>query len=395
MKKKAILQEKWIKEKWVKCTACHHYCQIQPDKTWICWIRLNEDGVLYLLTYWKALGVNIDPIEKKPLFHVIPWSWVFSFWTAGCNFSCAFCQNWTMSQVKADKSPTSSLNWKDWRIYIPEEKLEKIWQTILPEQIVSYCKENNINSIAYTYNEPTVFFEYAYDTMLLTRTKEQAEKINNSNKKNWTIDADILNIFVSNGYETDELWDKANWYLDAINIDLKGFSEEFYKKVLGWSLQPVLDNIKEVYEKRNIFLELTTLIIPQENDSEEELRKIVEFIKSISVDIPWHISAFHPDWKMLDKPRTPVETLEKAYNIAKQEWLRYVYIWNVNVPEYETTYCPKCWEKLVERSWFVGENIRTYWEEEWTCPCCNTKIPWIWRQKDWTYIVRKETLLSN
>jgi pyruvate formate lyase activating enzyme len=186
---------------------------------------------------------------------------------------------------------------------------------LLPEQAVATAKYYGCESIAYTYNEPTVFVEYAYDTAKLTRNDESAEKIKNSDKKSWEVDADLLNVFVSNGYESNELWDLMEGYLDAINIDLKGFSEEFYKKVCGGRLQPVLDNIKEVYNNRNIFLEITTLIIPGENDSEEELTKIAKFIASVSKDIPWHISAFHPDWKMIDRPYTPVETLKKAYKI--------------------------------------------------------------------------------
>ena len=387
----ALLYTKWIKESFVKCTACNHFCQIPNWKSWICWIRANFDWKLYLLTYWKALWVNVDPIEKKPLFHVLPWDVVFSFWTAWCNFSCTFCQNWQMSQIKATTTISKSDN--DGRIYVSAEKLQTIWHDLLPSQIVKFCLTNWIKAIAYTYNEPTVFFEYAYDCMKLTRSSTVAEKIKNSNLSSWEIDANIINFFVTNGYESDYLWNLADWYLDAVNIDLKSFSEEFYKKYVWAKLEVVLENIKKVYEKYHFFMEVTTLIIPGENDSDELIKQTAKFIKDISPDIPWHISAFHPDWKMLNKPITPVETLQKAYEIWKNEWLNYVYIWNVNLPEYETTYCPKCNKDLIIRSGYVGENVAINYVDDGMCPSCKTKIPWIFI-KDGKYIVRKQTLFS-
>ena len=392
MKKEAILYTKGVKEGFVKCLACHHYCQIAEWKTWICGVRKNENAKLYLLTWGQALGVNVDPIEKKPLFHFLPWSPVFSFGTAWCNFSCSFCQNWQMSQVKAQESSAKKEN--DWKIYVKDEVLNNMWVYLPPEKAISYCKDNNINILAYTYNEPTVFFEYAYDVMKLTRNIEEAKKIKQSNIFEWKLNSvDLLNVFVSNWFESDELWDKAEWYLDAINIDLKGFSKDFYKKELWGRLEPILDNIKQIYEKRHIFLEITTLIVPWENDSEEELRKMAQFVKSISVDIPWHLSAFHPDWKMLDKPITPIETLLKAYEIAKEEWLNYVYIWNTNLPDLESTYCPKCKEKLITRSWYVWEQVEDKTNNSWVCPKCATKIPWLWKENN-NFIVRKKTIYS-
>ncbi len=395
MRREAILQKPSKKPWWVQCTACNHYCQIPDGQSGLCGVRLNEGGKLFLITWWKALGVNVDPIEKKPLFHVLPWRWAFSFWTAGCNFWCLFCQNWQMSKIKVDKSPTAKANKEDGRIYLPEERINQIWVTLLPEDIIKLCKEYKIPIIAYTYNEPTVFFEYAYDTMVLTRSKDIAQKIKAADVYNWSISgADFFNVFVSNGYETNELWDVAEGYLDAINIDLKWFSEKFYRKVVGGRLKPVLQNIEEVYHRRRIFLEVTTLIIPWENDSEEELRQIARFIKSVSPDIPWHISRFHPDWKMLDRPSTSPETLLKAYEIWKQEWLRYIYLWNLNMPKYETTYCPTCNTPLVERSGFVGENVKVNWDTEGVCPKCGTQIPGIW-YRDWEVVAIKHTIVNN
>jgi len=388
MKKEAILYENWIKPWWLKCTACHNYCQIPEWATWICWIRLNDNWKLYLLTWWKALWINIDPIEKKPLFNMIPGWEAFSFGTAGCNFHCLFCQNWQMSQIKQVKNEIQKR--EDNFLYVSD--LENLWTTLLPTEIIEICKDRKIESIAYTYNEPTVFVEYAYDTMILTRPKEEAERIKNANKKEWEIFFPILNVFVSNWYESNELLDLVEGYLDVINIDLKWFSEDFYGKVIWGKLEQVKNNIKKIWESKHIFLEITTLVIPGENDSEEELRNIAKFIKSISSDIPWHISWFYPAWKMLDKPYTPVDTLIKAYEIWLEEGLRYVYVGNVSLSWYETTYCPKCKEPLIQRSWVVGQNVEDLCLEEGTCPNCWTKIPGIWRKKDIGYIVRKETI---
>ena len=342
MKKKAILFKKLPNNK-VMCTACNHYCTPENWKTWKCGIRLNDNWELYLMTYWNAIWLHVDPVEKKPLYHFLPWSPVLSFWTAWCNFSCTFCQNREMSQQK----------WENWNIekWKNDGYNQFFWnEFISPKYIVDYCLNNNIPSIAYTYNEPTVFFEYAYETMKLAKKNQ------------------IKNIFVSNGFMSKECREKLvkNWLLDAINIDLKSFSEEFYKNICGWRLQPVLDNIK-FFWKHNVWVELTTLIIPWLNDSDQELEKIAKFIYNVSPDIPRHISAFYPTYKMMDKPATPVETLEKAYQIGKKIWLNFVYIGNVLDSWYEDTYCPKCNEKIINRIWFT---IHNFFQKPWICPKC-------------------------
>ncbi len=344
MKKEALLYKK-IKDDLIQCTCCSHYCVIKNNEFGKCFIRQNIDWKLYLLTYWQALGLNVDPIEKKPLYHFLPWEKVFSFWTAWCNFTCDFCQNYSLSQVNFKNTPS----------------LYNMWVNLSPQKAIDYCLENNIKNIAFTYNEPTVFFEYTFDIMKLA-------------KKN-----NIKNIYVSNWFQTKEFWEKAKDYIDAINIDLKWFSDKFYKEVCGWRLNPILENIKYVYNKTNVFLELTTLIIPQENDSQESLKEIAKFISSISKDIPWHISAFHPDYKMTNTPATPYETLLKAYEIWKKEWLNYIYLWNVLDPKHSSTYCPKCKKLLIERNWYVWEQVKIYFKEPWVCPNCKTKIPWVWK----------------
>lgn len=344
MRKECILYKR-LKEDLLQCTCCSHYCVIKKWETWKCWIRQNIDWKLFLLTYWQALGLHVDPIEKKPLFHFLPWTKIFSFWTAWCNFTCKFCQNYDMSQIRLKNTP----------------EIERLWVSLSPEQAVKFCLEHKIPSIAFTYNEPTIFFEYAYDVMLLAKEK-------------W-----IKTVFVSNWFQSKEFREKSEWLIDAINIDLKWFSEEFYSWICWWRFEPILKNIEYVYKNTNIHLEVTTLIIPWENDSDDEIMKMAKFLKSISPDIPWHISAFHPDYKMLDHPSTSIDALIRAYNIWKDEWMRYIYVWNVLDSEHEITYCPNCSEILIERKWYIWEKIKIYWENPWICHKCNSKIPWIWK----------------
>ena len=348
MKKECILY-KTLSDGKVMCTACSHMCQIEPWKYWECGIRKNIDWKLYLMVRWKALWVHVDPVEKKPLFHFYPWEPVFSWWTAWCNFHCLYCQNRQMSQIK----------WVD--------DIEYLWEDLPPEAIVEFCKQNNINLLAATYNEPTVFFEYAFDTFKLA-------------KQYW-----MKTIFVSNGYESKFLWEKIlekrwekylNKYLDAINIDLKAFNEEFYVKLTWWHLEPVKKNIEFIARQTNVWLEVTTLLIPWYNTDPDELKRAAEWLASISTDIPWHLTAFHPAWKMMDVRPTSPEELLMAYEIAKQAGMKYVYVWNVYLPWYEDTYCPNCWERLIARAWF---NARPLWQKPWVCPKCGTKIPGVWK----------------
>ena len=317
----------------LQCLVCNHYCVIAEWQTWICWIRKNAEKKIELLVYGKALWMNVDPIEKKPLYHFFPWSQIFSFWTAWCNFRCDFCQNRQMSQAKA----------------FPE--IINLGEALSPKDIIEYCVGNKIESIAYTYNEPTVFVEYALDTMKL------------AHKKN------IKNVRVSNGFMSTECLEQIAPYLDAINVDLKSFSDEFYKKICWARLQPILDNIKRLYDHK-IRQEITTLVIPWYNDDESELKKIAEFIFNISPDIPRHISAFYGMYKMKDVKSTPLETLNKAYEIGKQAGLNYVYIGNIFHNGHENTYCPTCQELCIAREWFDINNKLI----EWKCPKCTTKI---------------------
>lgn len=334
--KEAYLYEKL--EEWrVKCTACNHYCSPPEGQVWRCGIRKNIEGKLQLLVYGIALWVGIDPVEKKPLNHFLPTTKIFSFGTAGCNLSCDFCQNWSMSQVKENKG------------------ILNLWNWLTPEQVVNYCLENNIPSIAYTYNEPTVFWEYAYDTMVLA-------------KKEW-----LNNVFVSNWFFSNELFEKLDWLLDAINIDLKSFNPQFYDEICGARLEPVLENIKKVAAS-DIHLEVTTLLIPGFNNSDEELKQIAEFIYNINPNIPWHISAFSKSYKMEYAPNTTLEHIKTAYDIWKEVGLNYIYAGNVISDGLENTCCPECNSVVINRDWY---DVDIVWLDGNKCVNCGFRIAWV------------------
>ena len=323
-----------LNENVVKCNLCSHRCsRITNSKRGICGVRENRDGPLYSLVYGKAVARVVDPIEKKPLFHFLPGSKAYSIATVGCNFRCGNCQNFEISQM-------------------PRERNVIIGEDVTPEEIVAAAKQYECESIAYTYTEPTIFFEYAYDTAKLA-SKEG-----------------IKNVFVTNGYISEEALVEIKPYLDAANIDLKSFSDDFYRKNCGARLSPVLDSIK-LHKKLGIWIEITTLIIPTLNDSEENLRKIAEFIKDVGEEIPWHISRFHPMYQLLDLPRTPIATLHKAREIGLQVGLRYVYEGNVPGEVGENTYCHICGKPLIRRH---GYAILENKIKDSECSYCGAKI---------------------
>jgi pyruvate formate lyase activating enzyme len=338
----------------VKCLACSHYCLIEENQAGICGVRKNLKGKLELLVYGQAAAVQIDPIEKKPLFHFLPGVQAFSFGTIGCNFTCSFCQNWELSQVfrLVRERYQEKSNFKIGEIY-------KYGQRLTPKEIVNYCLKRQIPVIAYTYNEPTIFFEYAFETARLAKKHG------------------LKNVFVSNGYESEEALKTIQPYLDAINIDLKSMNPEFYLKTCRARLEPVLKNIQKVFEM-GIWLEVTTLLIPTLNDSEEEIKKAASFLAQISPDIPWHLSAFHPDYQLDNLPPTPDETLERAYQIAKEANLNYVYLGNVWNPERESTYCPRCHELLISRIGYKVEISSNLDLNKGQCRRCKENIPGRW-----------------
>jgi len=337
--KKALFFKK-LDNKVAQCNICSHKCKIAPGETGICGVRKNKDGDLYSLCYGITSGTGIDKIEKKPFFHFLPNSAAFSNGTIGCNFACQFCQNAWMSQCG-----------KDPKIEIPP------LYDLPPEKIVDICQKEDIPIIAYTYNEPVIYFEYTYDTAIIAHKKG------------------IKNVYVSNGYATNEVIDKIAPVLDAINIDLKSFSDNFYRRTCKASLKPVLRNIKRYYEK-DVWIEITTLIIQGANDSEKELTQIAEFIASLSTSIPWHVTRFSPDYKMKDRSPTPESTIKKAYDIGKKTGLKYVYAGNITSEDLHSTYCPKCKNLLVKRDWGYTRIVGL---EKGKCEKCGEKIEGVWK----------------
>ena len=332
---KEVYLYKKLEDKKVQCQNCAHYCIILPGKRGICAVRENRNGELYALNYGKIIAINVDPIEKKPFFHFLPGTHSLSFASAGCNFRCANCQNWDISQA-------------------PRLTGKIQGEEMTPGKIVKTTLKNNLPSISYTYTEPAIFSEFSLDTMKLFKKEG------------------IKNAWVTNGFWSKELFDLVSPYVDAANVDLKGFTDEFYLKVCGAKLQPILDTLKRLKEKK-IWVEVTTLVIPTLNDSEETLRKIAEFIKNeLGPETPWHTTQFSGaiSWRLQDLPETPVKTLEMAYKIGKEAGLKYVYTGNVPGIPSEDTFCPKCNALAINRT---GYTILRH-DKKGKCPKCGEDL---------------------
>ena len=323
----------------VHCHLCAHECKIEPGKRGICRVRENREGTLFSLVYGMIVAENLDPIEKKPLFHFLPGSRSYSIATGGCNFQCLHCQNYDISQYPRRH----------------EGRIPGVPRT--PEEIAAAAAQNRCATISYTYTEPTIFMEFALDTARLAKARG------------------IRNVFVSNGFMTEASAAALAEVIEADNVDLKSFREDFYRKVCKAKLKPVLDTIARL-RSLGVWLEVTTLVIPGLNDSEEELREIAEFIKGVGPEIPWHVSAFYPTYQMLDRPRTPAATLLKARDIGLTAGLRYVYTGNIPGQGGENTYCYSCGELLIER---VGYTIRGFILQAGKCPKCGTAIDGVWQ----------------
>jgi pyruvate formate lyase activating enzyme len=291
MKREAMLYEKQ-KDNSVQCILCAHRCRISDGKFGICGVRENNAGVLYTHVYGNPIAMHVDPIEKKPLYHFLPGTRAYSIATIGCNFKCGFCQNWQISQVNAKAIDTGA-----------EE-------TVTAADVAAQAKRTNCKSIAYTYTEPTIFFEYAYDC----------------SKK--AVQHSLKNVFVTNGFMTKEALDTIKPYLHAANVDLKSFSDDYYKKVCKGRLQPVLDGIR-LMKEYGIWLEVTTLLVPEENDSEEEITAIADFIAETGTDIPWHISRFFPTYEYNNHRPTSVDTMRAAEDIGKKKGIKNIHLGNV------------------------------------------------------------------
>jgi len=305
-------------EQAVNCHLCNHHCHIKLDKHGICGVRKNQDGTLWSLVYGKVITQHIDPIEKKPLYHFYPGTRSYSIATVGCNFRCTFCQNADISQS-------------------PREDRSIYGNTVAAESIVEQARKTGCASISYTYTEPTIFMEYALDVARLAHG------------------VGIKNIFVSNGYMTEESLEAIAPYLDAANVDLKAFSDHFYAKQCGAHLEPVLKTVARMREL-GIWLEVTTLLIPGLNDDPAELTEMVKFLSSLGPETPWHISRFHPAYRLMDRPVTPIRTLQNARDIGLKGGLQYVYLGNVPGDAGENTYCRQCRALLIERYGFTIQN---------------------------------------
>lgn len=350
--KEAMLWEKEENEK-VRCNLCAHRCLISPGGRGVCRVRVNKEGTLYTRAYGKAIAANVDPIEKKPLYHFLPGTKSYSIATAGCNFHCAFCQNWQISQfLKNEERLHSSKPGLGTNPGLsPAAAPEFPGQELPPKQIVQKALAADCASIAYTYTEPTIFFEYAYDTATLAKEKS------------------LKNVFVTNGYQTPKTIEKMTGLIDAANIDLKSFQDKYYRNVCGATLQPVLDSIKLMHKNR-IWVEVTTLVVPDQNDSKEELTDIAQFIAGVDKNIPWHISRFHPAAKMTNSYPTTMETLERAAEIGREAGLNFVYLGNTPGHNLENTLCPNCGKLLISRHGYSTSNNL----KENKCPQCQTAI---------------------
>ena len=326
--KEAMLYKKENEK--VRCNICAHHCRITENGYGVCRTRQNIDGKLYTLIYSSVSSAHVDPIEKKPLFHFFPGSLVFSLGTISCNFRCKHCQNWSISTAKVGD------------VYTTE---------IPPEEAVRQTKKSGCDGIAWTYNEPTIWFEYTYDSAKLAKR------------------AQLYTVYVTNGYISEDALNEIAPFLDAANVDVKAFNESFYKRISGTRLEPVLETCERMKEKK-IHLELTYLIIPGYNDSEEEIKKFSTWVVNLNASTPVHFSAFYPAHLMLDVPPTSIGTLEMAHEIAKEAGVEYVYLGNVPGHEYENTFCPECGELLIERT---GYHVRKRISEP-KCPECGRSI---------------------
>jgi pyruvate formate lyase activating enzyme len=343
----------------VRCVLCPHDCRIPLAGRGACGVRYNHAGKLYTLVYDKVIGRSVEPVEKKPLFHFYPGSTAYSISTVGCNLRCAFCQNWDIAQWPKTHLPhrldPSNESGKTEEPICPvltafEQRIPGEQTT--PQDIIDAALAARADSIAYTYTEPTIFYELAYDTAV--RARQQG----------------LYNIFVSNGFINEEPLREFATVLDAVNVDLKFFKEASYRHISRSGLQPILDAIR-LYHDLGVWVEVTTLVIPGINDAFDELSDIAEFIHSVGVEVPWHVSQFYPAYKMLDRPVTPLETLRQAGEIGRQAGLRYVYEGNVPGEKGEATYCYNCQTLLIDR---YGFYVRLNRIREGKCPDCGVRI---------------------
>jgi len=362
--------EAWFYEKRpgneVLCTLCPHDCHIRDGGRGVCAVRYNHQGTLFTVVYDKVISRHIDPIEKKPFYHFMPGSRSYSIATVGCNLRCAFCQNWEISQWPKDRLPhglDEAGNATTKELVCPqlaEIEREVMGEHVTPEEIVRQALASGCSSIAYTYTEPTIFYELAYDTAVLARAKG------------------LKNLFVTNGFISEAPLRKLAPVLDAADVDLKFFKPESYRRISRARLEPILEAIR-LYRELGVWVEVTTLVIPGINDSDAELAGIAEFIHSVGPEVPWHVSQFYPGWKMLERPVTPVATLRRAADIGRKAGLRHVYEGNVPGEPGENTHCHQCRALLIERfGFYVRKNLVV----KGCCPECGTRVDGVGMSRD-------------
>ena len=338
----------------VRCTLCPHDCNIRAGGRGACGVRFNHAGKLYTLVYDKIVARSVEPIEKKPLFHFYPGTAAYSIATVGCNLRCAFCQNWHISQWPKSHLP-KRLEAAEEDLVCPQlTRVERRvpGERVTPRDIVESALAVGATTVAYTFTEPTVFFELAYDTAVLARA------------------SGLKNVFVTSGFISAEPLREIATVLDAVNVDLKFFADQSYRRISRVRLEPILDAIA-LYHELGVWLEVTTLVVPGVNDSDQELNEIAKFVRSVGVEVPWHVSQFYPAHKMIDRPVTPVETLRRATEIGQAAGLRYVYQGNVPGAGGESTHCYQCGELLIDRYGFVVRENRV---ENDCCPACGAPI---------------------
>ncbi len=318
----------------IQCDVCPRYCQLKEGQRGLCFIRARQDNEIVLTSYGRSSGFCIDPIEKKPLNHFLPGTPILSFGTAGCNLSCKFCQNWDMSKSR---------------------EMDTLAAQASPQTIADAAQQHGSRSVAFTYNDPVIFLEYANDTADACHEK------------------DIKTVAVTAGFIAEGAREDFFSHVDAANIDLKAFTERFYHKLCGGHLEPVLETLKYLRQETRVWFELTTLLIPGENDSEKEIQEMTQWImENLGPDIPLHFTAFHPDWKMRDIPATPASTLTSARKIALDNGLHFVYTGNVHDSSGGSTWCPECGKLLIERDWYV---LGDWGLDDKGCCSCGYHLP--------------------
>ncbi len=339
----------------VQCDLCPRFCKMHKGQRGLCFVRQNLDEQIVMTSYGRSSGFAIDPIEKKPLNHFLPGTPVFSFGTAGCNLACKFCQNWDISKSR---------------------EMDILMSKASPEAIARAAKGYGCASIAFTYNDPVVFHEYALDTAQACRSQG------------------IKSVAVSAGYVCEQPRAEFYQWMDAANIDLKAFTERFYHQVTGGHLEPVLETLKYIKHETPTWLELTTLIIPGENDSEAELEAMTQWVvEHLGPEVPMHFSAFHPDWKMQDKPATPLSSLLQARQIAIKNGVRYAYVGNVHDKSADSTYCHSCKQLLIGRDWYELSEWNI--DESDNCRFCGEQCAGVFQSKPGNWGAKRQAVLMN